>query len=102
MRERITENTYVSCWQAVVYTEVMRGVVARAMRGYVRGRGSSVVVVVVVDGVGWEGTSYGEISGEWGGLVWVWGDGEDETEGVLSVEVEAVEAFLADETEGLV
>jgi len=60
------------------------------------------VVVVVVDWVRWERTSYGEISGVWGGLVWVGGDGEDETESVLSVEVEAIEAFLADEPEGLV
>ena len=66
-------------------------------------RGSLIVVVVViVDGVRGERTPYGEISGVWGGLVWVWGDGEDETEGVLSVEVETIEAFLADEAEGLV
>lgn len=35
-------------------------------------------------------------------LVWVGGDGEDETEGVLSVEVESIETFLADESEGFV
>ena len=62
---------------------------------------SLIVVVVIVNGVRWERTSYGEISGV-GGLVWVWRDGEDETEGVLSVEVETIEAFLADEAEGLV
>jgi hypothetical protein len=60
----------------------------------------SIVIVVVVDGVRWEWPSYGEIVG--GGVVWVWRDGEDETEGVLSVEVEPIEAFLADEAEGLV
>lgn len=48
------------------------------------------IVVVVVDGVRWERTSYGEIPGIGGGLVWDGRDGEDETECVLSVEVESI------------
>ena len=70
--------------------------------GYDAEWGEDGLIVVVVDGVRWGRISYGEKPGVGRGLVWVGGDGEDEAEGVLSVEVESIEAFLADEAEGLV
>ena len=60
---------------------------------------SLIVVVVVIDGIRGKRISYGAISAVWGGLVWIGGCGEDKTKCVLSVEVEAIETFLADEAE---